>query len=106
MIESSRNLQRPPLEGASHAQPTPGGVAGVWRPDGIFGPSANQESDSPAILLQQVPGMLTRGRPSPVRPIEGASMKQRVLVVEDDRRIADMVIKNLETAGYECHVSS
>jgi DNA-binding response OmpR family regulator len=33
-------------------------------------------------------------------------MKQRVLVVEDDRRIADMVIKNLETAGYECHVSS
>jgi two-component system response regulator ResD len=33
-------------------------------------------------------------------------MKQRVLMVEDDRRIADMVIKNLETAGYECHVSS
>ncbi len=33
-------------------------------------------------------------------------MKQRVLVVEDDRRIADMVIKNLESAGYECHVSS
>ena len=33
-------------------------------------------------------------------------MKQRVLVVEDDRRIADMVIKNLETAGYECHLSA
>ncbi|TMQ72869.1 MAG: response regulator transcription factor [Candidatus Eisenbacteria bacterium] len=33
-------------------------------------------------------------------------MKQRVLVVEDDRRIADMVIKNLETAGYECHVAT
>ena len=33
-------------------------------------------------------------------------MKQRVLVVEDDRRIADVVIKNLETAGYECHLST
>jgi DNA-binding response OmpR family regulator len=33
-------------------------------------------------------------------------MKQKVLVVEDDRRIADMVVKNLETAGYECHVAS
>jgi DNA-binding response OmpR family regulator len=32
-------------------------------------------------------------------------MSQRILVVEDDRRIADMVIKNLETAGYECHLS-
>jgi DNA-binding response OmpR family regulator len=33
-------------------------------------------------------------------------MKQKVLVVEDDRRIADMVVKNLETAGYECRVAS
>jgi two-component system, OmpR family, alkaline phosphatase synthesis response regulator PhoP len=33
-------------------------------------------------------------------------MKQSVLVVEDDRRIADMVIKNLETAGYECHLAA
>ena len=30
---------------------------------------------------------------------------QRVLIVEDDSRIADLVVKNLESAGYECHVS-
>jgi DNA-binding response OmpR family regulator len=28
---------------------------------------------------------------------------QRILVVEDDTRIADLVAKNLEAAGYECH---
>ena len=32
-------------------------------------------------------------------------MKQRILVVEDDRRIADLIVKNLEAAGYECHTS-
>src|SRR5262245_33878247 len=30
-------------------------------------------------------------------------MSQRILVVEDDRSIADMVVKNLDAAGYECH---
>ena len=30
---------------------------------------------------------------------------QRILVVEDDARIADLVVKNLTSAGYECHVS-
>jgi DNA-binding response OmpR family regulator len=30
---------------------------------------------------------------------------QRILVVEDDSRIADMVVKNLEAAGYECRQS-
>src|SRR5436309_12465739 len=29
-------------------------------------------------------------------------MSQRILVVEDDRSIADMVVKNLDAAGYEC----
>jgi DNA-binding response OmpR family regulator len=33
-------------------------------------------------------------------------MKQRILVVEDDARIADLIVKNLEAAGYECHRSS
>jgi DNA-binding response OmpR family regulator len=33
-------------------------------------------------------------------------LSQRILVVEDDRRIADMVIKNLEAGGYECHLSA
>ncbi len=32
-------------------------------------------------------------------------MAQRILVVEDDARIADLVTKNLEAAGYECHPS-
>jgi len=31
-------------------------------------------------------------------------MKPTVLVVEDDRRIAVLVAKNLEAAGYACHV--
>jgi DNA-binding response OmpR family regulator len=30
---------------------------------------------------------------------------QRILVVEDDARIADLIAKNLEAAGYECHAS-
>jgi DNA-binding response OmpR family regulator len=30
---------------------------------------------------------------------------QRILVVEDDRRIAEMVMKNLEANGYECVLS-
>ncbi len=31
--------------------------------------------------------------------------QQRILVVEDDARIADLISKNLEAAGYECHQS-
>ena len=30
-------------------------------------------------------------------------MSQRILVVEDDARIADLIAKNLEAVGYECH---
>jgi DNA-binding response OmpR family regulator len=30
-------------------------------------------------------------------------MKPTVLIVEDDRRIATLVAKNLQAAGYECH---
>jgi DNA-binding response OmpR family regulator len=30
-------------------------------------------------------------------------MTPRILVVEDDARIADLVSRNLEAAGYECH---
>jgi two-component system response regulator ResD len=33
-------------------------------------------------------------------------VSQRIHVVEDDGRIADLIVKNLEAAGYECHVSS
>jgi DNA-binding response OmpR family regulator len=32
-------------------------------------------------------------------------MGQRILLVEDDARIADVVAKNLEAVGYECHQS-
>jgi two-component system response regulator MtrA len=32
-------------------------------------------------------------------------LRQRILVVEDDARIAGLIAKNLEAAGYECHVS-
>ena len=32
-------------------------------------------------------------------------MSQRILVVEDDARIADVIVKNLEAAGYECRLS-
>ena len=32
-------------------------------------------------------------------------MAQQILVVEDDARIADLIAKNLEAAGYECHQS-
>jgi DNA-binding response OmpR family regulator len=31
---------------------------------------------------------------------------QRILIVEDDPRIADLVVKNLEAAGFECAVSA
>jgi DNA-binding response OmpR family regulator len=30
---------------------------------------------------------------------------QRILVVEDDERIADLIVKNLTASGYECHQS-
>src|SRR5882672_712535 len=30
---------------------------------------------------------------------------QRILVVEDDARIADLISKNLDAVGYECHRS-
>jgi DNA-binding response OmpR family regulator len=30
-------------------------------------------------------------------------VSQRILVVEDDARIADLIAKNLEAAGFECH---
>jgi DNA-binding response OmpR family regulator len=30
---------------------------------------------------------------------------QRIQVVEDDPRIADLIVKNLEAAGYSCHAS-
>jgi len=30
-------------------------------------------------------------------------VSQRILVVEDDARIADLIAKNLEAVGYECH---
>ena len=33
-------------------------------------------------------------------------MSQRILVVEDDARIADVIVKNLEAAGYECRLSA
>src|SRR5436190_7476119 len=29
-----------------------------------------------------------------------------ILVVEDDPRIGDLIVKNLEAAGYECHLSA
>jgi DNA-binding response OmpR family regulator len=32
-------------------------------------------------------------------------VKQMILVVEDERRIADLIVKNLEAAGYECAIS-
>ena len=32
-------------------------------------------------------------------------MKQRILIVEDDARIADVIAKNLEAVGFECHQS-
>ena len=33
-------------------------------------------------------------------------IRSRILVVEDDARIADVMVKNLEAAGFECHTSS
>ena len=33
-------------------------------------------------------------------------MKPTLLIVEDDRRIAVLVAKNLEAAGYACHVAA
>jgi len=33
-------------------------------------------------------------------------VSQRIHVVEDDGKIADLIVKNLEAAGFECHVSS
>src|SRR5258708_4321900 len=36
----------------------------------------------------------------------GSDVSQRILVIEDDARISDLVVKNLEAAGYQCHASS
>jgi len=33
-------------------------------------------------------------------------MSSRVLIVEDDRRIATLVAKNLQAAGFECHAAA
>ena len=33
------------------------------------------------------------------------AVKQQILVVEDDARIADLIVKNLEAVGYACHAS-
>jgi DNA-binding response OmpR family regulator len=33
-------------------------------------------------------------------------VSQRILVVEDDARIADLIAKNLQSVGYECHMTS
>ena len=35
----------------------------------------------------------------------GLDVTHRILVVEDDARIADLIVKNLEAAGYECHAA-
>lgn len=35
-------------------------------------------------------------------PPGSESVKQCILVVEDDARIADLIVKNLEAAGFEC----
>src|SRR6185436_19429200 len=48
-----------------------------------------------------------RLKPSRDRPMTGVvkmepSVSQRILVVEDDARIADLIAKNLEAAGFEC----
>ena len=39
------------------------------------------------------------------RPEAKPNVAQQILVVEDDARIADVIVKNLEAAGYACHLS-
>jgi DNA-binding response OmpR family regulator len=38
-------------------------------------------------------------------PRKEAAVTQRILIVEDDARIADVIARNLNAAGYECHVA-
>jgi len=38
-------------------------------------------------------------------PSQESTVGQRILVVEDDARIADVIAKNLEAVGFECHQS-
>jgi DNA-binding response OmpR family regulator len=38
-------------------------------------------------------------------PLEERRMSQRVLIVEDDPRIADVIARNLEAVGYACETS-
>ncbi len=42
----------------------------------------------------------------PMNPWSVSVNQQRILIVEDDARIADLISKNLEAAGYECHQSA
>jgi len=49
--------------------------------------------------MSQTPRTARRGR------LRERIVKQRILVVEDDARIADLMVKNLEAAGFECHSS-
>ena len=38
-------------------------------------------------------------------PDPGADVRQRILIVEDDARIVDVISKNLEAVDFECHAA-
>src|SRR6185503_9994726 len=91
----------------------------------------NTDSVRPAVHLYDTRGMWERcggglairarpgatiGRPAATslprfpRTLDGEGRvnvsQQRILIVEDDARIADLISKNLGAAGYECHQSA
>jgi len=49
--------------------------------------------------------MVTRPERPPRVSYREPPVQPRILVVEDDARIADLIAKNLAAAGYECHAS-
>jgi len=81
-----------------------------------FPPAAGRRGPppgDPATLLPHLPGKL-KDSPGRIRflnpavdarrglPETANTMKPRILIVEDDRKIAALVAKNLEAAGFEC----
>src|SRR5262245_33139637 len=83
-------------------------MAEMWRRLGNFARRPAATFGHPAAtFLHDVSRRLTRCRLLEPGTRSGSVSvnQQRILIVEDDARIADLISKNLQAAGYECHQS-
>jgi len=94
---------RPRRAGGSAAAPRPSleddtaeDVAEVWQGSGKVGQVGRACGIAAGFRRRLRMGTGPKGR---------IAVKQQILVVEDDARIADLIVKNLEAVGYACHAS-